>query len=94
MVCAPVWSMIGEYLSVQAHKPCSLSHLFVSIDSGLNVLMILYFVGAREPAAPAAGGGLSADQQQSKNHGNRRVSGARAARGRTFDRTGRAFRTL
>ena len=32
MVCAPVWSIIpslklGDYLSVQAHKPCSISHL-------------------------------------------------------------------
>ena len=33
MVCAPVRSIIhllklGDYLSVQAHKPCSISHLF------------------------------------------------------------------
>ena len=33
MVCAPVRSVIhslklGNYLSVQAHKPCSISHLF------------------------------------------------------------------
>ena len=32
MVCAPVRSIIpslklGDYLSVQAHKPCSISHL-------------------------------------------------------------------
>ena len=32
MVCAPVQSIIpllklGDYLSVQAHKPCSISHL-------------------------------------------------------------------
>ena len=86
-----IWSGI---ISPYKRTNHALSYLFVSIDSRLNVLMVLYFVGAREPAAPAAGGGLSADQQQSKNHGNRRVSGARAARGRTFDRTGRAFRTL
>ena len=33
MVCAPVRSIIpslklGDYLSVQVHKPCSISHLF------------------------------------------------------------------
>ena len=33
MVCAPVRSIIpelklGDYLSVQAHKPCSISHLY------------------------------------------------------------------
>ena len=32
MVCAPVWIdnpslKLGDYLSVQAHKPCSISHL-------------------------------------------------------------------
>ena len=32
MVCAPVWSIIpslklGDYFSVQAHKPCSISHI-------------------------------------------------------------------
>ena len=35
MVCAPVRSIIpslklGDYLSVQAHKPCSISHLSIS----------------------------------------------------------------
>ena len=35
MVCAPVRSIIpslklGDYLSVQAHKPCSISHLILS----------------------------------------------------------------
>ena len=34
MVCAPVRSLIpslklGDYLSVQAHKPCSISHLLL-----------------------------------------------------------------
>ena len=34
MVCAPVRSIIpslklGDYLSVQAHNPCSISHLFI-----------------------------------------------------------------
>ena len=34
MVCAPVRSIIpslklGDYLSVQAHKPCSISHVFI-----------------------------------------------------------------
>ena len=33
MVCAPVRSIIpslklGDYLSVQAHKPCSISHMY------------------------------------------------------------------
>ena len=41
MVCAPVRSIIpslklGDYLSVQAHNPCSISHLvtylFISFD--------------------------------------------------------------
>ena len=31
MVCAPVRSIIGDYLSVQAHKPCFISHLFIEI---------------------------------------------------------------
>ena len=36
MVCAPVRSIIsslklGDYLSVQAHKPCSISHLRTSV---------------------------------------------------------------
>ena len=35
MVCAPVLSIIpslklGDYLSVQAHKPCSISHLYIT----------------------------------------------------------------
>ena len=35
MVCAPVRSIIpslklGDYLSVQAHTPCSISHMFLS----------------------------------------------------------------
>ena len=33
MVCAPVQSIIpslklGDYLSIQAHNPCSISHIF------------------------------------------------------------------
>ena len=37
MVCAPVRLIIpslklGDYLSVQAHKPCSISHLNVKIN--------------------------------------------------------------
>ena len=36
MVCAPVRSIIpslklGDYLSVQAHKPCSISHLYIHL---------------------------------------------------------------
>ena len=36
MVCAPVRSIIpslklGDYLSVQAHKPCSISHLLSAV---------------------------------------------------------------
>ena len=32
MVCAPVWSIIpslklGDYLCIQVHKPCSVSHI-------------------------------------------------------------------
>ena len=41
MVCAPVRSTIlslklGDYLSVQAHKPCSISHLFIYFSFFLN----------------------------------------------------------
>ena len=41
MVCAPVRSIIpslklGDYLSVQAHKPCSISHLTVLISSKIS----------------------------------------------------------
>ena len=37
MVCAPVRSIIpslklGDYLSVQAHKPCSISHLSYTLN--------------------------------------------------------------
>ena len=44
MVCAPVRSIIpslklGDFLSVQAHKPCSISHLSFSLAiSGFNPL--------------------------------------------------------
>ena len=45
MVCTPVRSIIpslklGDYLSVQAHKPCSISHLedaTLNIDTGALV---------------------------------------------------------
>ena len=45
MVCAPVLSIIpslklGDYLSVQAHKPCSISHLL----SMLYIYKCLYQV--------------------------------------------------
>ena len=38
MVCAPVRSIIpslklGDYLSVQAHNPCSISHLYLSYSA-------------------------------------------------------------
>ena len=37
MVCAPVRSIIPElYLSVQAHKPCSISHLSLRISGMTN----------------------------------------------------------
>ena len=37
MVCAPVRSIIpslklGDYLSVQAHKPCSISYLLLKLN--------------------------------------------------------------
>ena len=50
MVCAPVRSIIpelklGDYLSVQAHKPCSISHLYQnwwkSVLCSLHVIPIL-----------------------------------------------------
>ena len=43
MVCAPVRSIIpslklGDYLSVQAHNPCSISHLvLVNRSKGLSL---------------------------------------------------------
>ena len=41
--CAPVWSIIpslklGDYLSVQAHKPCSISHMSYSRFVGISRL--------------------------------------------------------
>ena len=41
MVCVPVRSIIpslklGDYLSVQAHKPCSISHLAACLKSNLQ----------------------------------------------------------
>ena len=48
MVCAPVRSTIpslklGDYLSVQAHKPCSISHLFtLLIIAGRSACVILF----------------------------------------------------
>ena len=46
MVCAPVRSIIaslklGDYLSVQAHKPCSISHMFL-LSVILPKVYILY----------------------------------------------------
>ena len=43
MVCASVRSIIpelkfGDYLSVQAHKPCSISHLFTKSNNFLGFL--------------------------------------------------------
>ena len=40
MVCAPVRSIIpslklGDYLSIQAHKPCSISHLYSILSHNL-----------------------------------------------------------
>ena len=46
MVCAPVRSIIpslklGDYLSIQAHKPCSISHLeMYSFASNFNIIEI------------------------------------------------------
>ena len=42
MVCASVRSIIpslklGDYLSVQAHKPCSISHLFSEKRQGVLI---------------------------------------------------------
>ena len=45
MVCAPVRSIIpelklGDYLSVQAHKTCSISHLYFAIPVGRELYVI------------------------------------------------------
>ena len=43
MVCAPVRSIIpslklGDYLSIQAHKPCSISHMSLMVtDLASNI---------------------------------------------------------
>ena len=47
MVCASVQSIIpslklGDYLSVQAHKPCSISHLSFKLWSDIIVLISIY----------------------------------------------------
>ena len=52
MVCAPVRSLkLGDYLSVQAHKPCSISHLYcivrrkiVPTDSSIRNYIKLFIV--------------------------------------------------
>ena len=46
MVCVPVRSItpslkLGDYLSVQAHKPCSISHIFASD----NMVLICFLYG-------------------------------------------------
>ena len=43
MVCVTEWSTIPslklrDYLSVQAHKPCSISHLYIAMESSVSVL--------------------------------------------------------
>ena len=45
MVCAPVRSIIpslklGDYLSVQAHKPCSISHVTDPVKQCSNISML------------------------------------------------------
>ena len=41
MVCAPVRSiMLGDYLSVQAHKPCSMSHIKAPHDQSSDTLFV------------------------------------------------------
>ena len=48
MVCAPVRSIIlslklGDYLSVQAHNPCSISHLSSDIPGqSIGISFILF----------------------------------------------------
>ena len=44
MVCAPIRSILpslklGDYLSVQAHKPCSISHIKRNVLSGSIILV-------------------------------------------------------
>ena len=49
MVCAPVRSIIpslklGDYLSVQAHKPCSISHLEkLSVSQRMSKMVLSKF---------------------------------------------------
>ena len=54
MVCVPVRSIIlslklGDYLSIQAHKPCSISHLFYAC-------YFSYFISQSELAYPYTAG--------------------------------------
>ena len=59
MVCVPVRSIIpslklGNYLSIQAHKPCSIAHLFsekrqgVFIGEGAFIIIITICKGFRK----------------------------------------------
>ena len=48
MVCAPVRSIIpsvnlGDYLSVQAQKPCSISHLFFNVKFVFTFFVLVLF---------------------------------------------------
>ena len=66
MVCAPVRSIIpslklGDYLSVQAHKPCSISHLF-------NMLLLIIGVGRGGGGAGGGGGGGGGGGQAPPNN--------------------------
>ena len=45
MVCAPVRSLkLGDYLSVQAHKPCSISHLSLYFFFKLRFFFVFFFL--------------------------------------------------
>ena len=71
MVCAPVRSIIpspklGDYLSVQAHKPCSISHLMPHLYNDLSthvnfqcrcVLLIWIKVGQGSSVLAVGAGG-------------------------------------
>ena len=57
MVCAPVRSIIsslkpGDYLSVQAHKPCSIFHLFFN---KFLITLFFFFGGGGEGGASLSG---------------------------------------
>ena len=59
MVCAPVRSItpslkLGVYLSVQAHNPCSISHLYPATRQWLGIMVYLLVSSIRPSVRPCS----------------------------------------